>query len=49
MMHGCAHTVSVLFWQEDCGPPNLLAQQEIIRLREAAIVYTRKVSHPPPA
>jgi hypothetical protein len=49
MMRACAHTVSARFLQEDCGPPNLLAQQEIIRLREAAIVYTRKVRHPPTA
>jgi len=29
--------------QEDSGPPNLLAQQEIVRLRESAMVFTHKV------
>ena len=29
--------------QEDSGPPNLLTQQEIVRLRESAMVFTHKV------
>ena len=43
----------VLRAQEDAGGPNLNVQQEILHLRETAVLFTHKVSrelsaHPPP-
>ena len=38
----CVACVADLPAQEDSGPPNLLTQQEIVRLRESAMVFTHK-------